>query len=163
MKLGLILCFGVVLCVTPALGQFGFDIGKILGNFKKPYSCGQCPAAYREFVRQLCHIVTRPVAVFDPFNLNGVCEATIHLSVVLSNAYTFCAPFGVCKYGTDPKANPITCDQCPGAVKQSFANGCSIIPDFFPSSWIKWTCYGIQARLLPSDLRAPCSQAGWCQ
>merc|ERR1712142_635830 len=111
MKLTLVLCFAVVLCdvITPVLGQ-GINPAKILAIFKKPYTCGQCPAAYKEFLSQVCYEVTRPLAVFDPFNIREVCQATLNLAFVLGNGHKFCEPFGTCPFGGNPKAYPITCE-----------------------------------------------------
>merc|ERR1712142_1094213 len=151
--------FAILFC-SPAFAQL--DIGRIIGNFRAPFQCDQCPKAFTELASQVCTEIENGLqAPFDLFKqyikIKDLCmKATALPGSIIVN--TACQPFGLCK-GQGPV---VDCNMCPMVMRGFITNSiCGFIPPLYVVDG-KGICMGIMERLKDSDYEGLCKIAGFC-
>merc|ERR1712121_240779 len=159
-KMKVAIAFALIVCAAPAFAQL--DIGKVLGHFKRPFQCGQCPAAFMDLTTQLCiemeNGIPAPFAFFKNFvDVKGLCMAvfTVPGTPIVK---TVCEPFGLCPTG---KGAVIPCAGCPAVMRGFFGAFCQVLPPL-PIVNVRDICIGINQRVLNQDFAGLCNLAGFC-
>merc|ERR1712243_261068 len=155
-KMKVAIAFALLFC-APAFAQL--DLGKVIGNFKRPYQCDQCPAAFLELSDQLCtemeNGIPAPLAFLKNFiDVKGLCMGvfTVPGTPIVKTA---CQPFGLCPTDIGPV---IDCSTCPTIMRGFFGAFCMLLPPL-PIVNVQGVCKGINQRLLNTDYVAV--QCSW--
>jgi len=171
MMLRLVICLAIAFAIaSPAHGQ-GFDLGKVLGKFQRPYRCGQCRDAVSELASQVCYEATGssilPEVITTP--IKDACEFAIKAPLKFIRANDICEPFGVCrkKY----KQVALTCLECPIITRVFVQGTCNALPQlpnpipFVPNFFknvLRDICNMLATTAFGADLKGPCKEAGFC-